>query len=74
MNDGNCDLLEASNNVLNRSKKDFRQLLNVYNIRDVRQIKAHTTEPLLIELENIIVELANYNWPDSHYTYLARTD
>jgi hypothetical protein len=35
------DLLADSHNILNTWKKYFPQLLNVHNIRDVRQIEVH---------------------------------
>jgi hypothetical protein len=45
--DENGGLLADSNNMLNRWKNYFSQLLNVHNVSDVRQIEVHTTEPLV---------------------------
>jgi hypothetical protein len=41
----NGDLLADSHNILCRWKNFFSQLLNVYNISDVRQIEVYTAEP-----------------------------
>jgi hypothetical protein len=43
--DKNGDLLADSHIILNRKKNYFFQLLNVYNVSDVRQIEVHTAEP-----------------------------
>jgi hypothetical protein len=43
--DENGDLLAESNNILNRWKNYLSHLLNVHNVRDVRQIEIHTAEP-----------------------------
>jgi hypothetical protein len=42
--DGNGDLFADSNNIVNRWKSYFSQLLNVYNVSDVRHIEIHTAE------------------------------
>jgi hypothetical protein len=60
--DENCDLLVDSNNILNRSKNYFSQLLNVYNVSDVRQTEVLRAEPLLpgsscLEFEIAIAKL-----------------
>jgi hypothetical protein len=47
VNDENSDLLASSHNMLNKWKNYFSQLLNVHNVSDVRQIKAHMAEPLV---------------------------
>jgi hypothetical protein len=39
--DENGDLLVDFNNILNRSKNFFSQLLNVHNVSVVRQIEVH---------------------------------
>jgi hypothetical protein len=39
--DGNGDLLADSNNIFNRWKNYFSELLNVHNVSDVRQIEVH---------------------------------
>jgi hypothetical protein len=49
----------------NRRKRYFSQLLNVCNIRDVRLIEMHTTEPLVpgpshLEVEIAIAKLKKY--------------
>jgi hypothetical protein len=43
----NGDLLAVSDNILNRWKNCFSQLLSVHNVSDVRHIEVHTTEPLV---------------------------
>jgi hypothetical protein len=68
--DENGDLLADSHNILNRWKNYFYQLLNVHNISDVRQIKAHTAEELLLgpshrEVETAISKLKKYKSPGS---------
>jgi hypothetical protein len=45
--DENGNLLADSHNILNRGKKYFSQLLNVFNVSDVRQIEVYTAEPLV---------------------------
>jgi hypothetical protein len=45
--DENGDLLADSDNILNRWKNYFSQLMNVHNVSDVSQIKVHTAEPLV---------------------------
>jgi hypothetical protein len=42
--DENGDMLADSHNISNRWKNYYSQLLNVYNVSDVRQIKIHTAE------------------------------
>jgi hypothetical protein len=54
--DENGNLLPDPQNILNRWKNFFNQLLNVHGVRDVRQMDIHTAEPLvpepcLVELE-----------------------
>jgi hypothetical protein len=56
--DENGDLLADSNNILNRRKNYFSQLLNMHSVRDVRQIKIHTAEPLVCDLSPSEVEIA----------------
>jgi hypothetical protein len=56
--DKNCDLLADSHVVLNRLKNYFSQLLNVYNVSDVRQIEVHTGEPLVPGPSRLDVEIA----------------
>jgi hypothetical protein len=60
------DMLEESNNILNRWKNDFSLILNVYMISDVRQTEIHTAEPLVpqpspFEVEIAVVKLKSIN-------------
>jgi hypothetical protein len=50
-------MLADSNNILNRWKNYFPQLLNVHKVSDVRQIKIHTAEPLAPDLTSFEVEI-----------------
>jgi hypothetical protein len=64
------DLLADSDNILNRWKNYFCQLLNVHNVNDVRQIEVHMAEPLApgpsrLEVEIAIAKLKNYESPGS---------
>jgi hypothetical protein len=67
--DENGDLLVESHNILNRWKNYFSQLLNVYNVSDVRQREAHTAEPLVpgpsLEVEIAIAKLEKCKSPSS---------
>jgi hypothetical protein len=68
--DENGDLLADSHNILNRWKNYSSQLLNVYNVSDVRQIEVHTAEPLVpglsrLEVEIAIAKLKEYKSPGS---------
>jgi hypothetical protein len=68
--DENGDLLADSQNILNRWKNYFSQLLNVHRISDVRQIEIHTAEPLVpdpspFEIEIAIANLKKYESPGS---------
>jgi hypothetical protein len=56
--DENGDLLADFDNILNRWKNDFSQLLNVHNVSDVRQIGVHTAEPLVPDRSRLEVEIA----------------
>jgi hypothetical protein len=56
--------------MLNRWKNYFSQLLNAYNVSDVRQIEVHMAEPLVtgsshLEVEIAIVKLKKYKSPTS---------
>jgi hypothetical protein len=55
--DGNGDLL-ADSHIQNSWKKYFSHLLNVHNIRDVRQIETHTAEPLILGPSHLHVQIA----------------
>jgi hypothetical protein len=68
--DINGDLLSDSQNILNRWKNYFSQLLKVHNVSDVRQIEVHTAEPLVpgpsrLEVEIVIAKLKRYKSPGS---------
>jgi hypothetical protein len=68
--DENGDLFADSNNILNRWKNYFSQLLNVHNVSDVRQIEVHTAKPLVpgpscLEAETAIAKLKKYKSPGS---------
>jgi hypothetical protein len=70
VNDENGDLLADSDNILNRWKNHFSQLLNVHNVGDVRQIEVHAAEPIVpdpsrIEVEIVIAKLKKYKSPGS---------
>jgi hypothetical protein len=56
--DENGDLLADSDNILNRWKNYFSQLLNVHNVSDVRQIEVHTAESLVPSPSCLDVEIA----------------
>jgi hypothetical protein len=55
--DENGDLLADSQNILNRWKNYF-SVMNVHNVRDVRQIEVHTAEPLVPDPSHLEVETA----------------
>jgi hypothetical protein len=60
------DLLADFQNILNRWKKYFSQLLNMYDVSIVRQIEAHMAEPLVpgpsrLEVEIAIAKLKKYD-------------
>jgi hypothetical protein len=56
--DENGDILADSHNILNSWENYFSQLLNVHNVRDVRQIEEHTAEPLVSGPSSLKVEIA----------------
>ena len=41
------DLVTDSHNILDSSRNNFSQLLNVHGINDVKQTEIHTAEPLV---------------------------
>jgi hypothetical protein len=47
--DENGDLLSDSNNILNRWKNNFSQLLNVHRVSDIKQIEIHIAQLLLAD-------------------------
>jgi hypothetical protein len=68
--DENGDRLEDSHSTLNRWKKYFSQLLNVYNVSDVKHIGAHTAVSLVpgpsrLEVEIAFAKLKKYKSPGS---------
>jgi hypothetical protein len=56
--DDNGNLLADPQNVLNRWKDFFNQVLNVHAVHDVRQMDTHTAEPLVPEPSLVEVEIA----------------
>jgi hypothetical protein len=68
--DENGDLLADSNNILNRWKNYFSELLNVHNVSAVMQTEVHTAKPLVpgpscLEVEIAIAKLKTYKSPGS---------
>jgi hypothetical protein len=64
----NGNLLADPQNVLNRWKNVFNQVLNVHGVHNVRQMDIHTAEPLvpepsLIEVEIAVGKLRRYKSP-----------
>jgi hypothetical protein len=56
--DENGNLLADRQNVLNRWKNFFNQMLNVHGVYDVRQMDIHTVESLVPEPSLVKVEIA----------------
>jgi hypothetical protein len=56
--DENDNLLADPQNVLNRWKNFFNQVLNVHGVHNVRQMDIHTAEPLVPEPSLVRVEIA----------------
>jgi hypothetical protein len=54
----NGDFLADCQNILNRWKNYFSQVLNVHRVNDVRQMEAHTAEPLAPDPRPLEVETA----------------
>jgi hypothetical protein len=68
MKDENGNLIADPQNVLNRWKIFFNQVLNAHDVHDVRQMDIPTAEllvpePSLIEVKIAIGELKNYKTP-----------
>jgi hypothetical protein len=56
--DENGNLIADTQNVLNRWKNFFNQVLNVHGVHDVRQMDTHMAEPLIPEPNLVEVEIA----------------
>jgi hypothetical protein len=56
--DENGNLLAYPQNVLNRWKNFFNQLLNVHGVHDIKQMGVHMAEPLVPEPSLVGVEIA----------------
>jgi sulfatase maturation enzyme AslB (radical SAM superfamily) len=56
--DKNGNLLADPQNVLNRWKNFFEQVLNIHRVHDVRQMDIQTAEPLVPEPSLVEVETA----------------
>jgi flagellar basal body rod protein FlgC len=52
------DLLADSDSIMARWRNYFSQLLNVHEVKDVRQVEIHTVEPLAPEPSAFEVEMA----------------
>jgi hypothetical protein len=68
--DKNGDLLADSKNILNRRNNHFSHLIKAHNVSDVRQVEAHTAEPIVpdpspFEVEIAIANLEKYKSPGS---------
>jgi hypothetical protein len=66
--DENGNLIADLQNILNKWKNFFNQVLNVHGVHDVRQMDIHTAEPLvpepsLVEVEIAIGKLRSYTSP-----------
>jgi hypothetical protein len=66
--DENGNLIAYPQNVLNRCKNFFNQVLNVHRVHYVRQMDIHTAEPLvpepsLVKVEITIEKLRSYESP-----------
>jgi hypothetical protein len=65
VDDENGDLLPDTHNILNMFKNCFSHLLNICNIRDIKQKEVHLAEPLAhgpncLEVEIGIAKLKRY--------------
>jgi hypothetical protein len=66
--DENGNLLADPQNVLNRWKNFFNQVINVHGVHDIRQMDIHMAEtlvpePRLVEVEIAIGKLKSYKYP-----------
>jgi hypothetical protein len=69
--DENGKLLADPQNILNRWKNFFNQVLNVHGVHDVRQMDIHTAVPLVIEPSPVevvisIVKLKSFKSPGTN--------
>jgi hypothetical protein len=55
--DENGNLIADLQNILNRWKNFFNQVLNVHRVHDVMQMDIHTAEPLVPEPSLVEVEI-----------------
>jgi hypothetical protein len=72
--DENGDLLVDSQNILNRWRNYFCQLLNVHGVNDVGQTEMQTAEPLVSErscskIEIAVEKLKRYKSPGGDHTH-----
>ena len=58
INDEKGDLVADSHSILDRWRKHFNHLLNVYEVSDVRQTETHTGGPLVPEPSAFEFEMA----------------
>jgi hypothetical protein len=61
--DENGNLLADPQNVLNRWKNSFNQVLNAHGVHDVRQMERLVPEPSLVEVKIAIGKLKSYKSP-----------
>jgi hypothetical protein len=70
--DENANLPVDPQNILNRCKNFFNQVLNVNGFHNIRQVDIHTAEPLmpepsLVEVEIAVVKLKSYKSPSTDH-------
>jgi hypothetical protein len=70
--DENGNLIADSQNVLNRWKNFFNQVLNIHGVHDVKQMDIHMAEPLvpepsLVEVEITIGKFRSYKSPGTDH-------
>jgi hypothetical protein len=66
--DENGNLLADAQNVLNRRKNFFNEVLNIHGVHDISQMDVHIAEslvpePCLVEVKIAIGKLKNYKSP-----------
>jgi hypothetical protein len=72
MKDENGDPLADSHNILNRWKNYFSRVLNVKNVKNVRQAEVHMAEPLVpgssrLEVKIATAKLKKYKSPGNDH-------